>query len=55
VVEIDQIVIRVSEEGLSAMSAGPARRRVRRGDELPGELARSSEHRIVEHGKISKI
>src|SRR5262245_66339167 len=34
------------------MGACPARRRVGRRDELRGDLGRSSERRIVEHGEI---
>src|ERR1700690_3859886 len=52
VVDIDQIVGGVSEEGLSAMGSGPARRRIGRRDELWRNLGRRTERSIVENGQI---
>ena len=46
----DQIVGGVGEEGLPAMGAGPARRRIGWGDELGRDLGRCPEGRIVQHG-----
>ena len=42
----------VSEEGLSAVGSGPARRRIGRRDELWRNLGRSTERSVVENGQI---
>jgi hypothetical protein len=52
VVEVDQIVGAVGEEGESAIGAGPARRRVGRRDELGHDLRRGTERGIVQHLQI---
>ena len=52
VLGIDQVVGRVGEEGLSAMSAGPARRRTGRRDETGRDLGRRPERRVVQHRQI---
>ena len=52
VLDIDQVVGGVGEEGLSAMSAGPARRWIGRGDELGRDLGRRPERGIVQHRQI---
>src|ERR1700692_1079423 len=52
VVDIDQIVGGVSEEGLPAMGSGPASCRIGRRDELGRDLGRSSESGVVEYSQI---
>ncbi len=50
--QIDQIVGAVSEEGETAISTGPARRRIGDRDELGGDRGRPAERCLVEHGEI---
>src|ERR1700759_4538458 len=52
VVDIDQIVGRVSEEGLSPMGSGPTGRRIGRGDELWRALGGRTECGVVENAQI---
>jgi hypothetical protein len=42
----------VSEEGLSAVGSGPARRRIGRRDELWRNLGRRTKRSVVENGQI---
>ena len=52
VVDFDQIVGGVSEEGLPATSSGPASCRIGRRDELGRDLGRRAESSVVEHSQI---
>ena len=49
---IDQIVIRIGEEGRSAMRCGPPRRRIGWCNELGRHLGRGAEYGIIEDGQI---
>ena len=51
-IQVDQIVVRVSEEGEPAIRARPARGRIGGRDELGHDLGRAAERRFVEHGQI---
>src|SRR3546814_12812577 len=50
--QVDQIVGAVGEEGEPAIGAGPARGRIGRRDELGHDRRRAAEGRLVEHGQI---
>jgi hypothetical protein len=52
VLDIDQIVGGIGEEGLPAMGSSPARRRIGRRDELGCDLARSAEGCVIENCQI---
>ena len=51
-VDVDQVVGRIGEEGRPAVRRGSPRRRIGRRDELGRHLARCAERGIVEHGEI---
>jgi hypothetical protein len=51
-VDIDQLVGRISEEGRPAVRRGPSCRRIARRDELGRHLTRRAKRCIVEHGEI---
>jgi hypothetical protein len=52
VLDVDQVVRRIGEEGLAAVRSRPARRRVGGRNELRGNLSRGSESGIVEDCQI---
>lgn len=52
ILNIDQVIRRVSKERLSAMGASPACRWIGRRDKLGNDLGRGSKCRIVQDGEI---
>ena len=49
VLDIDQVIGRIAEEGLPAVRSGPARRWIGRRDELGPDLGGSPEGRVIEN------